>query len=223
MRILLVEDEKDLSNAIKEGLEDNFFTVDQAFDGEETIDKIEIERSYDLIIVDIMIPKIDGIKLLKMIREKEIKTPILMLTAKNGIDYKVNSFDLGADDYLTKPFDFRELLARIKSLIRRDKETKTNIIKIKNILIDTSKNKVYKNGKLIELTKKEYQILLYLSMNKGKIVSKEELENHLWDENSELWSDTLRTHVKNLRRKIEKKNENIIKTIKGIGFEIDEN
>jgi DNA-binding response OmpR family regulator len=223
MRILLVEDEKDLSNAIKEGLEDNFFTVDQAFDGEEAIDKIEIERSYDLIIVDIMIPKIDGIKLLKMIREKEIKTPILMLTAKNGIDYKVNSFDLGADDYLTKPFDFRELLARIKSLIRRDKETKTNIIKIKNILIDTSKNKVYKNGKLIELTKKEYQILLYLSMNKGKIVSKEELENHLWDENSELWSDTLRTHVKNLRRKIEKKNENIIKTIKGIGFEIDEN
>jgi len=223
MRILLVEDEKDLSNAIKEGLEDNFFTVDQAFDGEEAIDKIEIERSYDLIIVDIMIPKIDGIKLLKMIREKEIKTPILMLTAKNGIDYKVNSFDLGADDYLTKPFDFRELLARIKSLIRRDKETKTNIIKIKNILIDTSKNKVYKNGKLIELTKKEYQILLYLSMNKGKIVSKEELENHLWDENSELWSDTLRTHVKNLRRKIENKNENIIKTIKGIGFEIDEN
>lgn len=223
MRILLVEDEKDLSNAIKEGLEDNFFTVDQAFDGEEAIDKIEIERSYDLIIVDIMIPKIDGIKLLKMIREKEIKTPILMLTAKNGIDYKVNSFNLGADDYLTKPFDFRELLARIKSLIRRDKETKTNIIKIKNILIDTSKNKVYKNGKLIELTKKEYQILLYLSMNKGKIVSKEELENHLWDENSELWSDTLRTHVKNLRRKIENKNENIIKTIKGIGFEIDEN
>lgn len=223
MRILLVEDEKDLSNAIKEGLEDNFFTVDQAFDGEEAIDKIEIEKSYDLIIVDIMIPKIDGIKLLKMIREKEIKTPILMLTAKNGIDYKVNSFDLGADDYLTKPFDFRELLARIKSLIRRDKETKTNIIKIKNILIDTSKNKVYKNGKLIELTKKEYQILLYLSMNKGKIVSKEELENHLWDENSELWSDTLRTHVKNLRRKIENKNENIIKTIKGIGFEIDEN
>jgi len=223
MRILLVEDEKDLSNAIREGLEDNFFTVDQAFDGEEAIDKIEIERSYDLIIVDIMIPKIDGIKLLKMIREKEIKTPILMLTAKNGIDYKVNSFDLGADDYLTKPFDFRELLARIKSLIRRDKETKTNIIKIKNILIDTSKNKVYKNGKLIELTKKEYQILLYLSMNKGKIVSKEELENHLWDENSELWSDTLRTHVKNLRRKIENKNENIIKTIKGIGFEIDEN
>lgn len=223
MRILLVEDEKDLSNAIREGLEDNFFTVDQAFDGEEAIDKIEIERSYDLIIVDIMIPKIDGIKLLKMIREKEIKTPILMLTAKNGIDYKINSFDLGADDYLTKPFDFRELLARIKSLIRRDKETKTNIIKIKNILIDTSKNKVYKNGKLIELTKKEYQILLYLSMNKGKIVSKEELENHLWDENSELWSDTLRTHVKNLRRKIENKNENIIKTIKGIGFEIDEN
>jgi len=223
MRILLVEDEKDLSNAIKEGLEDNFFTVDQAFDGEEAIDKIEIERSYDLIIVDIMIPKIDGIKLLKMIREKEIKTPILMLTAKNGIDYKVNSFNLGADDYLTKPFDFRELLARIKSLIRRDKETKTNIIKIKNILIDTSKNKVYKNGKLIELTKKEYQILLYLSMNKGKTVSKEELENHLWDENSELWSDTLRTHVKNLRRKIENKNENIIKTIKGIGFEIDEN
>lgn len=222
MRILLVEDEHSLSDAICEGLRDNFFAVDQAFNGQEALDKLEIEQAYDLIILDIMLPKINGLNLLKEMRKRGIKTPVLMLTAKNSVDDKVESLSIGADDYLTKPFDFRELLARVHALLRRDKEIKTSIIKIGDLKIDISKNIVSINENIINLTKKEYQILVYLSINKGRVVTKEELESHLWDENSQLWSDTLRTHIKNLRKKIERKNYTpIIKTIKGIGYEND--
>jgi len=222
MRILLVEDEHSLSDAICEGLRDNFFAIDQAFNGREALDKIEIEQTYDLIILDIMLPKINGLNLLKEMRKRGVKTPVLMLTAKNSIDDKVESLSIGADDYLTKPFDFRELLARIHALLRRDKEIKTSIIKIGDLKIDISKNTVSINENIINLTKKEYQILVYLSINKGRVVTKEELESHLWDENSQLWSDTLRTHIKNLRRKIERERSKLmIKTIKGIGYEID--
>ncbi len=222
MRILLVEDEKTLANAILEGLKENYFVVDVAYDGEDALSKIEVEEAYDLIILDIMLPKIDGITLLKKLREMGHKMPVLMLTAKGEIETKVKTFGIGADDYLTKPFDFRELLARVHSLLRRTKEVKTSIIKIDNLEIDTEKKLVKRKDKIIELTRKEYQILLYLAMNRGRVIEKSELENHLWDENSNLWSDTLRTHIKNLRRKIDSKFEKkIIKTIKGIGYEIE--
>jgi Response regulators consisting of a CheY-like receiver domain and a winged-helix DNA-binding domain len=222
MRILLVEDEKPLSNAIKEGLEESGFVVDTAYDGESALSKIEIEESYDLIILDIMIPKLDGVSLLKKIRELGYKMPVLMLTAKSEVDTKVKTFGIGADDYLTKPFDFRELLARIHALLRRTKDIKTGIISIDDLEIDTEKMEVKRGGKVIELTKKEYQILLYLAMNKGRVVEKSELENHLWDENSTPWSDTLRTHIKNIRRKVDSGYEKkLIKTIPGVGYEIE--
>jgi DNA-binding response OmpR family regulator len=222
MRILLVEDEKPLSNAIKEGLEESGFVVDTAYDGESALSKIEIEESYDLIILDIMIPKLDGVSLLKKIRELGYKMPVLMLTAKSEVDTKVKTFGIGADDYLTKPFDFRELLARVHALLRRTKDIKTGIITIDDLEIDTEKMEVKRGGKVIELTKKEYQILLYLAMNKGRVVEKSELENHLWDENSTPWSDTLRTHIKNIRRKVDSGYEKkLIKTIPGVGYEIE--
>ncbi len=222
MRILVVEDERSLSNAICEGLRENFFIVDQAFNGLEALRKVEIEQAYDLIILDIMIPKMDGVTFLKELRNRNFKTPVLMLTAKSSIEDKVETFNLGADDYLTKPFDFRELLARVHALLRREKDTKTSIIQIKDITVNTSLNTVTKNGKPLDLTKKEYQILVYLALNRGRLVTKEEIENHLWDENASLWSDTLRTHVKNLRKKISRENpEEIIKTVRGIGYEID--
>lgn len=224
MRILVVEDERSLSDAICEGLRENFFVVDQAFNGLEALRKVEIEEAYDLIILDIMIPKMDGVTFLKELRNRNFKIPVLMLTAKSSIEDKVETFDLGADDYLTKPFDFRELLARVHALLRREKDTKTSIIQIKDITINTSINTVTKNGKPLDLTKKEYQILIYLALNKGRLVTKEELENHLWDENASLWSDTLRTHIKNLRKKISRENpEEVIKTVRGIGYEIDWN
>ncbi|MGB9749968.1 MAG: response regulator transcription factor [Caldisericia bacterium] len=222
MRILLVEDEKTLANAILEGLKENYFVVDVAYDGEDALSKIEVEEAYDLIILDIMLPKIDGITLLKKIRDMGYKMPVLMLTAKGEIETKVKTFGIGADDYLTKPFDFRELLARVHSLLRRTKEVKTSIIKIEDLEINTEKKLVKRRNKIIELTRKEYQILLYLAMNRGRVIEKSELENHLWDENSNLWSDTLRSHIKNLRKKIDSKFEKkIIKTIKGIGYEIE--
>jgi DNA-binding response OmpR family regulator len=222
MRILLVEDEKPLSNAIKEGLEESGFVVDTAYDGESALSKIEIEESYDLIILDIMISKLDGVSLLKKIRELGYKMPVLMLTAKSEVDTKVKTFGIGADDYLTKPFDFRELLARVHALLRRTKDIKTGVISIDDLKIDTEKMEVKRGGKVIELTKKEYQILLYLAMNKGRVVEKSELENHLWDENSTPWSDTLRTHIKNIRRKVDSGYEKkLIKTIPGVGYEIE--
>ncbi len=221
MRIIVIEDEKSLSDAICEGLRDNYFAVDQAFDGREGLSKIEVEEAYDILILDIMLPKIDGVTLLKNIREKGYKMPVLMLTAKSGIDDKVESFSLGADDYLTKPFDFRELLARVRALLRREKEDKKALIEIYDLAIDTNKNIVKRGGKVIQLTKKEYQIVVYLTMNRGRVVTKVELENHLWDESASLWSDTLRSHIKNLRKKIDNSFEKkLIKTIPGIGYEI---
>lgn len=222
MRILVVEDERSLSDAICEGLRDNFFAVDQAFDGREALSKIEIELFYDLIILDIMLPKLDGIALLKELRKRGHKMAVLMLTARSGVDDKVESFTGGADDYLTKPFDFRELLARVHALLRRDKEIKTSVISVRDLVIDTSNNTVSRDNAAIELTKKEFQILVYLALNRGRIVTKEELENHLWDEHASLWSDTLRTHIKNLRKKIDTgSSKDLIRTLRGIGYEID--
>ncbi|MFU2158210.1 MAG: response regulator transcription factor [Caldisericum sp.] len=222
MRILLVEDEKPLANAIKEGLIENNFVVDVAYDGESALSKIEIEEAYDLVILDIMLPKLDGINLLKKIRENKYKMPVLMLTARGEIETKVKTFGIGADDYLTKPFDFRELLARVHALLRRTKEIKTGNIKIEDLEIDTEKMIVTRGGKKIDLTRKEYQILVYLCLNRGRIVEKKELENHLWDENSTPWSDTLRTHIKNIRRKVDSGFEKkLIKTIPGVGYEIE--
>jgi DNA-binding response OmpR family regulator len=222
MRILVVEDERSLSDAICEGLRDNFFAVDQAYDGQEALSKIEVELFYDLIILDIMLPKLDGVATLKELRRRGHKMAVLMLTARSGVDDKVESFTRGADDYLTKPFDFRELLARVHALLRRDKEIKTSVISLGGLVIDTSTNTVSRGNAAIELTKKEFQILVYLALNRGRIVTKEELENHLWDEHASLWSDTLRTHVKNLRKKIDTgSSKNLIRTLRGIGYEID--
>jgi len=222
MRILIVEDERSLSDAICEGLRDNFFAVDQAFDGREALSNVEVEKAYDLIVLDIMIPKIDGVALLKELRKRNYKMPVLMLTAKSSIDDKLETFGLGADDYLTKPFDFRELLARVHALLRREKDAKTTIIQIDDLIINTSTNAVSIGNTVLELTKKEHQILVYLALNRGRVVTKEELENHLWDENASLWSDTLRTHIKNLRRKVNKRRPSeLIRTIKGVGYEID--
>jgi DNA-binding response OmpR family regulator len=221
MRILVVEDEKDLLSAIVEGLTSNYFTVDSAANGLEAFHKIKIEIAYDLIVLDIMLPKMNGVTLLQKIRNEGYKMPVLMLTARDAVDDKVLSLDAGADDYLTKPFDFRELLARIRALLRRDKEEKNAILKFKNLILDTRTHEVNRGNESISLTKKEYQILEYLLLNRDRVVEKNELENHLWGEEAALWSDTLRTHIKNLRRKVDGHfHYKIIRTIRGIGYEI---
>lgn len=223
MRVLVVEDEINLLEAIAEGLKDNYFAVDIAHDGEEALNKIEVELDYDLIILDILLPKIDGVTLLKILRNKGFNIPVLMLTALDAMDTKIKSFEIGADDYLTKPFDFRELLARVRALIRRTKEEKKSIINIDDLIIDTNNLEVKRGNKKINLSKKEFQILEYLALNKNRIVTKSELENHIWDEEAELWSDTIRSHIKNLRKKIDSGfKKKLIKTIRGVGYKISD-
>jgi DNA-binding response OmpR family regulator len=222
VRVLVVEDEVELLDAIVEGLRDNYFTVDAAVDGDEALHKVRIEESYDVIVLDIMLPKMDGISLLRMLRSEGYKMAVLMLTARDNITDKVQSLDSGADDYLTKPFDFRELLARIRALLRREKEDKVTVLGARDLELDVRTHSVRRANRPIDLTRKEYQILEYLLLYKGRVVEKAELERHLWGEEASLWSDTLRTHMKNLRKKIDSgKEASIITTISGTGYEVE--
>ncbi|MFO7882169.1 MAG: response regulator transcription factor [Kosmotogaceae bacterium] len=224
MKILLVEDEKDLANLIKEALEDEMFTIQNAYDGEEGIYYIE-NFSFDLIILDILLPVYNGWKILKKIRESGMNTPVLLLTALDEVDDKIFGFNQGADDYLAKPFDIRELLARVRVIIRRKSlrfEGK-DMLKCADLMVDISKRKVFRGKKEIKLRKKEYQILRYLIINTNRVVERNELEEHIWGENELLWSDVLRTHIKNLRKKIEKGfKKKLIHTIRGVGYTIHE-
>ncbi|PMQ00871.1 MAG: DNA-binding response regulator [Dictyoglomus sp. NZ13-RE01] len=222
MRILIVEDEKKLALAIKKGLEREGFAVDCAFDGEEAQYFIETgSEDYDLVILDIMLPKKDGIAICKEVRKKGITTPILMLTAKDKIEDKVLGLDSGADDYLVKPFAFDELLARIRALLRRPKQLVPEILKVGDLTLDTSSRRVFKGDKEIFLTSKEFAILEYLMRNVNKIVSREQILAHVWDYDSESFSNVVDVHIKNLRKKIDTENGNkILQTIRGMGYRL---
>lgn len=224
MKILLVEDEKDLATLIKEALEDEMYTVQLAYDGEEALYYIE-NFPYDLIILDILLPIYNGWKILNRVRELGINTPVLLLTALDEVDDKIYGFNHGADDYLAKPFDIRELLARVRAIIRRRSvgSSGNDILKCADLIVDISKRKVFRGNKEIKLRRKEYQILRYLIMNLNRVVERNELEEHIWGENELPWSDALRTHIKNLRKKIEKGfKKKLIHTIRGVGYTIHE-
>ena len=165
IKILVVEDEKDLNNIITKHLKKNNFSVDSVFDGEEAIDFLEY-GSYDLVILDVMMPKMNGYEVVKHLRENKNETAVLMLTAKDGVEDKVKGLDLGADDYLIKPFDFTELLARIRAIVRRKYGNTSNEIKVADLVVNTTKKLVTRAGKNIELTGKEYEVLEYLIQNK---------------------------------------------------------
>lgn len=223
MKILVVEDEKDLNNVITKHLKKNNFSVNSVFNGEDALDFLEYE-TYDLVILDIMIPKIDGYTVIKKLREKQNKTPILILTAKDSIEDKVNGLDLGADDYLVKPFNFNELLARIRAIIRRKYGSSSNQISIKDFTLDISKKTLSKNNKNIELTAKEYEVLEYLVQNKGHILSREQIREHVWDVAYEGESNIIDVLIKNIRKKIDSNDMNsLIRTKRGLGYVIKEN
>lgn len=223
MKILVVEDEKDLNNVITKHLKKNNFSVNSVFNGEDALDFLEYE-TYDLVILDVMIPKIDGYTVIKKLREKQNKTPILILTAKDSIEDKVNGLDLGADDYLVKPFNFNELLARIRAIIRRKYGSSSNQISIKDFTLDISKKTLSKNNKNIELTAKEYEVLEYLVQNKGHILSREQIREHVWDVAYEGESNIIDVLIKNIRKKIDSNDMNsLIRTKRGLGYVIKEN
>ena len=221
MRLLIVEDEKELLESIAEGLRLSGYAVDTAADGAEAEDLFWSE-TYDLIVLDINLPKIDGFTLLKEIREEDKLVNVIMLTARTQVADRVKGLDLGANDYLIKPFHFDELEARIRSLLRRKQVVEDSVITYKNLSFDTATKILTGNGDVIKLTAKELGIFEYLILNQGRYISAEELMEHVWDMNVNDVSNAVRVHMSALRRKIkEAVGENIIRNEIGKGYVID--
>ena len=218
MRIILIEDEKNLSNIIKKGLQEEGYSVDVAYDGEEGLYMAE-NLPADVIVLDIMLPKLDGLTILKTIRGKGIKTPVVLLTAKDAVLDKIKGLDTGADDYLTKPFEFGELLARIRALFRRIGEQKSPVIIIDDLEINTASHKVKRAGKKIDLSPREYAILEYLAYNKDRVLTRIEITEHIYDESFDLDSNIVDVYINYLRTKIDKDSDKkLIHTIRGTGY-----
>ena len=218
MRILVIEDEKKVATFIKKGLVEEHYAVDTAFEGEEGLYLSEINE-YDLIVLDLMIPKIDGFGVLKKIRERKNNVPILVLTAKDSIDDTVRGLDAGCDDYLTKPFAFAELLARIRALLRRDKKEKESVLRIADLSLSIVTHKVMRQGKEIELTSKEYALLEYFMRNPEKVLTRTMISEHVWDYHFDSNTNVIDVYVNYLRKKIDKDfDPKLIHTIRGIGY-----
>ena len=203
MRVLLVEDHKPLVRALKQGLEEEGFAVDAAYDGEEGNFKAR-SADYDVIILDLMLPKEDGFSLLKRWRTAGMKAHVLVLTARGSIEDKVHGLDLGADDYLTKPFQLEELVARLRALVRRGHQVKDPILRVHDLEIDTAAHTVKRGGRPIHLTPREYALLQFLAYNRGKVVTRTMIWEHLYDENDENTSNVVDVYIRYLRNKIDK-------------------
>jgi DNA-binding response OmpR family regulator len=203
MRVLLIEDHKPLARALKQGLEDEGFAVDVAPDGEEGDFKART-ASYDVIILDVMLPKKDGFTLLQGWRQDGLSTHVLMLTARGGIEEKVKGLDLGADDYMTKPFELEELLARLRALIRRVHQVKSPVIRIHDLEIDTASRTVRRGGQSIPLTRREYALLEFLAFHCGRVTTRSMIWEHLYDEQDENTSNVVDVYISLLRSKIDK-------------------
>ena len=222
MKILIVEDDLKISAFLEKGLKEENYTVDTSYDGEDGFYLIQTNK-YDLIILDIMIPNIDGITLCKKIREEGVETPIIMLTAKSSIEEKVLGLNEGANDYLTKPFSFEELLARINVQLRSGKNL-NNIIKIDDLTLDRDKKLVMRANKEIEFTSKEYALVEYLMMNKEKIITEEMINQSLWNVDESTASNIVSVYMYRVRNKIDKSFDNkLIHTIRGMGYKMSEN
>ncbi|WP_314396554.1 response regulator transcription factor [Leptotrichia shahii] len=222
MKILLAEDEVDLNNVVTRYLKKNGYSVDSVLDGEEALDYLEYGE-YDLVILDIMMPKVDGFEVIKKLRNKGNHTSVLMLTARDSADDKVKGLDLGADDYIVKPFDFNELMARIRAVVRRKYGNSSNRLVIGDLILDTSEKSVTRAGKQIELTGKEYEVLEYLMQSKNRILSREQIKEHVWDFDYEGDSNIIDVLIKNIRKKIDiEAGKQIIYTKRGLGYVIKE-
>ena len=216
MKILVVEDEVKIANSIKKGFEQESWICDLALDGETGYD-LAVSESYDVIILDLMLPKMDGISISKNLRKENIHTPILMLTAKGELDDKVLGLNSGADDYLVKPFAFEELVARVQALARRPKTVTVEQLIVNDLKINTKTQEVKLKEKIIDLSKKEYQLLEYLMKNKSNVSSKEDIISHVWDYESNILPNTVEVFIKYLRNKLGK---DVIKTVRGFGYKL---
>lgn len=220
MRILVVEDEIKLANAIKRALELQKYAVDVAYNGNDGLD-LAIGEKFDVIVLDLMLPGIEGLVLCKKIRDEGIHTPILILTAKGQVTDKVVGLDVGADDYMVKPFSFEEFFARIRALARRPVQSADPVLQIKDLTLDPTNFRVKRGGKTINLSTKEYALLEYLMRNKNLVLSKEQIVSHVWNYDSNVLPTTVEVHMKHLRDKVDTPfSTALIHTIRGRGYTI---
>ncbi|HSV43074.1 MAG TPA: response regulator transcription factor [Candidatus Bathyarchaeia archaeon] len=222
MRILIIEDEKKIASFIQKGLKAEKYIVDIACDGEKGLFLAD-SNDYDLIILDIMLPGKDGISICREMRENGILTPILMLTARDGVFDKVQGLNSGADDYLTKPFAFEEFLARVRALIRRTGGSKSMTIKVADLQLNQLSHEVKRNGHKLMLTSKEYILLEYLMLNAGRVVTRAMLNEHVWDRNFDSFSNSIEVYINYLRKKIDHGFARpLLHTIYGTGYMLSE-
>ncbi len=222
MRILVVEDDHKIANAIKRGLEQESYAVDVSYDGQDGLGSA-LTIDYDLIILDRMLPEIDGINTCRALRYKNIKTPVLILTAKDKISDKVDGLNAGADDYLTKPFSFEELLARVRALLRRSPEISGNTLVIGDLSMNRLTFEVKRSCKSISLSTKEYALLEYLMLNPNRILTKDNIISHVWDYDADILPNTVEVYIGYLRNKIDKpfpQSLPLIHTARGFGYKI---
>lgn len=224
MRLLVVEDEHKIANSIKKGLEQESYAVDVAYDGTEGYD-LAATQDYDVIVLDLMLPGMDGVTICRKLRDEQTHTPILMLTAKGQLNEKVEGLNAGADDYLVKPFAFAELLARIRALTRRPKDSLSTKLSISDLSLNTLMFKVERAGAEIHLSKREYALLEYLIRHPNQVLTKDQIINHVWDYNADVLPNTVEVYIGYLRNKIDKPFKGkapLIHTIRGFGYKIGE-
>ena len=218
MRILLVEDDAGVRRFVVKGLREQAYAVDTATTGEEALYQAEI-NAYDLIILDVMIPAPDGFEVCRRIREAGGRMPILMLTARDAVEDRVSGLDRGADDYLTKPFEFRELLARLRALLRRSAELRPPKLMVGDLVLDTAEQSAMRAGRAISLTHKEYALLEFLVRNAGRVVSRADIAEHVWDETFDPFSNLIEVYINRLRRKIDPDGKaELLETRRGAGY-----
>jgi len=222
MSILIIEDEKKLVDILNKALKSELYSVDIAYDGEEGLKKA-MKNNYSCILLDIMLPKKDGITVSKELREHNIHTPVIMLSARGTLKDRVDGLDAGADDYLVKPFGLEELFARIRAVLRRRKTTDPDMRKVNNLVLDKKRHEVTRAGKVISLTPKEYKILDILMIRQGEAVNRQQLIDQAWGPNFKETNNELNVHIKYLRTKIDEgKNKPLIHTIRGVGYILKE-
>lgn len=222
MRVLVVEDEHRIANSIKKGLEQERYAVDVAYNGTDGFDLASTE-DYDAIILDLLLPGMDGLKICRKLREEGKHTPILILTAKGQTQDKVTGLDSGADDYLTKPFSFEELLARIRALTRRPKNSLPIVLTVEDLQLNTQNFEVKRGKQKIKLSSKEFSLLEYLMRHTRQTMTKEQIISHVWDYDADILPNTVEVYIRNLRRKIDLPFQNkkpLIHTVRGFGYKI---
>jgi DNA-binding response OmpR family regulator len=223
MKLLIVEDDEKIAKALKRGFVDEYFDVDIAHDGEKGL-KMILEEEYDLVILDLMLPKLNGINVLRGARKRKILIPIIILTAKDAVSDKVDGLNIGADDYLPKPFAFDELLARVKAQLRRA-QSHQQILEIDSLKLDPYAFKAERNGTALDLSKTEFKILEYLMSHRGQVMTERQIIAHVWGNNDGGVSNIIAAHIKNIRGKVDKPFANsmqLLKTVRGVGYKIDE-